>query len=79
MFKINDESPLNSIKEFIRDFKTEGYFITFTKHFNLQIMLENPKTERPETIESSEEWITDFLLPDCVKRRMEEIAHGTMA
>ena len=41
-FNINDENPLNSIKEFIKDFKTGGHFITFTKHFNLQIMLKNP-------------------------------------
>ena len=58
-FKINDENPLNSIKEFIKDFKTKGYFITFTKHFNLQIILKNPETEEqeteePETIESAE-------------------------
>ena len=79
VFKINDENPLNSIKEFIKDSKTEGYFITFTKHFNLQIMLEKPETERPVTIESEEEWITNFFLPDCVKRRMEEIAHEAMA
>ena len=83
-FKIHDENPLNSIKEFIKDFKTEGYFVTFTKHFNLQIILKNPETEEPETeepetIESAEEWITNFFLPDCVKRRMIEIAHGTMA
>ena len=64
MFKINDENPLNPIKEFIKDFKTEGYFITFTKHFNLQIMLKNPETEEPETIESAEEWTTNFMLPD---------------
>ena len=44
-FKINDENPLNSIKEFIKDCKTEGYFITLTKHFDLQIIL---KTEKPE-------------------------------
>ena len=84
VFKINDENPLNSIKEFIKDFKTEGYFITFTKHFNLQIILknpetENPETECPETIESAEEWITHFMIPDCVRRRMEEIAYGAMA
>ena len=50
-FKINDENPLNSIKEFIKDFKPEGYFITFTKHFNLQINLKNPETEELETEE----------------------------
>ena len=44
-FKINDENPLNSIKEFAKDFKTEGYFITFTKHFNLQIFLEDAEIE----------------------------------
>ena len=43
VFKINDENPLNSIKEFIKDFKTEGYFITFTKHFNLQLYLKTRK------------------------------------
>ena len=42
-------------------------------------MLKNPETVRPETIESAEELIKNFLLPDCVKRRMEEIAHGAMA
>ena len=85
-FKINDENPLNSIKEFIKYFKTEGYFITFTKHFNRLILLKTenletiePKTEEPETIENLEEWVTNFMLPDCVKRRMEEIAYGAMA
>ena len=34
-FKINDENPLNSIKNCIKDFEDEGYFITFTQHFNL--------------------------------------------
>ena len=42
-FKINEYHPLNSIKQFIKDFKTEGYFITFTKHFSLQIF--SRKTE----------------------------------
>ena len=55
-FKINDQNPLNSIKEFVKDFKTESYFLTFTKHFNLQFFLEDPKTEEeteiPDTIES---------------------------
>ena len=57
-FKINDESPLNFITEFVKDFKTEGYFLTFTKHFNLQFFLKDPKTEEeteiPDTIESGE-------------------------
>ena len=83
-FKINDENPLKkSIKEFIKDFKTEGYFITFTKHFNLEIILKTPKTEeweteRPDTIESAEEWLMNFFMPECVTRRMEEIAYETM-
>ena len=81
-FKINDENPLNSIKEFVKDFKTEGYFITFTKHFNLQIFLEDPitkeKTERPNTIEGAEEWLMNYFLPECVKKRMEEIAQEYM-
>ena len=58
-FEINDENPLNSITEFVKDFKTEGYFITFIKHFNLQILLEDPKTEeeteRTDTIESEKQ------------------------
>ena len=77
-FKINDENPLNSIKEFIKDFKTKGYFSTFTKHFNLQIILKTEKPE-PETEENPEESLMNFFLPDCVKRRMEEIAHEAMA
>ena len=40
---------------------------------------ENPETEEPETIESAEEWITNYMLPDCVRRRMEEIAYEAMA
>ena len=77
-FKINDENPLkNSIKEFIKDFKTEGYFITFTKNFNLHIILktEESETERPDTTESAEEWIRNFMMPECVTRRKEEIAY----
>ena len=81
-FKINDENPLNSIKELVKDFKTEGYFITFTKHFNLQIFLEDPEieeeTELPDTIEGAEEWLKNFFLPDCVKKRAEEIAREAM-
>ena len=74
-FKFSDEIPLNSFKKFIKEFKTEGYFITFTKHFNLLILL---KTEIPETFENSESEILNFFLPDCVKRRMEEIAGEAM-
>ena len=81
-FKINDENPLNSIKEFVKDFKSEGYFLTFTKHFNLQIFLEDPKTEkkpeRPNTIEGAEEWLMNYFFPECVKKRMEEIAQEDM-
>ena len=84
-FKINDENPLNSIKEFIKDFKTEGYFITFAKRFNLQIKLKtkkletkNPETEDSETIENLENRIMNFFLPDCVKRRMGEIINEAM-
>ena len=76
-FKINDENPLNSIAEFVKDFKTEGYFLTFTKHFNLQIFLKDPKTEeeteRPDTIEGVEERFMNYFLPECVMRRMQEI------
>ena len=83
-FKINDENPLNSIKEFIKDFKSEDYFITFTKHFNLQIILKNPETkepetEEPDTIEIAEKWLTNFMSPDCVWRRMEETAYEALA
>ena len=84
-FKINDENPLKSIKEFIGDFKTEGYFVTFTKHSNLLILLKTEKaepieleTEEPETIENLENQIMKFFLPDCVKRRMEEIAYESI-
>ena len=59
----------------MKEFKTEGYFITFTKYFNLLILL---KTEIPETFENSESEILNFFLPDCVKRRMEEIAGEAM-
>ena len=75
-FKINDENPLNSIKEFVKD------FITYTKHFNLQIFLEDPKTEEEtetlDTIESAEEWLRIFFLPECVQRRAQEIAQEAM-
>ena len=74
-FKINDENPLNSFKKFIKKFKTEGYFITFTKHFNLLIL---PKNKISETFKNSESEILNFFLPDCVKRGMEEIAGEAM-
>ena len=81
-FKINDENPLNSIKKFVKDFKTEGYFLTFTKHFNLQIFLEDPKTKKeteiPNTIESAEEWLMNYFLPECVEKRIEEMAQEHM-
>ena len=84
-FKINDENPSKSIKELIGDFKSEGYFITFTKHFNLLILLKTEKpepieleSEEPETIENLENQIMKFFLPDCVKRRMEEIAYESI-
>ena len=60
--------------------KNKGYFFTFIKHFNLQIRLktEEPETEEvteePETEEVTEEPIIKFLLPDCVKRRLDELA-----
>ena len=52
-FKINDENPLNSIKEFIKGFEDEGYFITFSRHFNLIILLKSKNWELSE--EDSEE------------------------
>ena len=40
-FKINDENPFHSIKNFIKDFEDEGYFLTFSQHFNLIILLKS--------------------------------------
>ena len=53
-FKINDENPLNSIKNFIKDFEDEGHFTTFTRHFNFFYLLKNQNSE-PLKEESEEE------------------------
>ena len=47
-FKINDENPLNSIKNCMKDFEDEGYFITFTQHFNLLFLLKSQNSEESE-------------------------------
>ena len=44
-FKINDENPLNSIKDFIKDFEDDGYFLTFTRHFNFLFLLKSQNSE----------------------------------
>ena len=54
-FKINDENPLNSIKNFIKDFEDEGYFLTFTRHFNLLFLLKSQNSEPLREEESEEE------------------------
>ena len=56
-FKINDENPLNSIKNFIKDFEDDGYFLTFTRRFNLLFLLKSRNSEplREEREESEEE------------------------
>ena len=55
-FKINDENPLNSIKKFIKDFEDEGYFLTFSRHFNLISLLKSQNSEPlQESGEESEE------------------------
>ena len=70
-FKLNDENPLTSIKNFIRNLKNRGYFYTFIKHFNFQIRLktEEPEAEEPEEelTTEEEEVILNLYLPDCVK------------
>ena len=75
-FKINDENPLTTIKKFIKNMKNEGYFFTFIKHFNLQIRLKTEELETKEVTEEpeTEEQVINFLLPDCVKRRLNELA-----
>ena len=44
-FKINDENPLNSIQEFIKDFKSEDYFITLPNILIFKLFL---KTRKPK-------------------------------
>ena len=51
-FKINDENPLNSIENFIKDFEDEGYFLTFSRHFNLIFLL---KSQNSGPLKESEE------------------------
>ena len=53
-FKINDENPLISIKNFIKDFEDDGYFLTL--RFNLLFLLKSQNSEeREENEEESEE------------------------
>ena len=54
-FKINDENPLNSIKNFIKDFEDEGYFLTSTRHFNLLLLLKFQNSEPLREEESEQE------------------------
>ena len=51
-FKINDENPLNSINNFIKDFEDKVYFLTFSQHFNLIFL---PKSQNSRPLEESEE------------------------
>ena len=53
--KINDENPLNSIKNFIKDFEDEGYFLTFTRRFNLLFLLKSQNSEPLSEEEGEEE------------------------
>ena len=53
-FKINDENPLNSIKNF-KDFEDEGHFLTFTRHFNLLFLLKKSQNSEPLREESEQE------------------------
>ena len=80
-FKINDENPLNSIKNFIKDFEDEGYFLTFTRHFNLLFLLKSqnsePLREEESEEESEEEKIINtsksFKSDECVIRLTEPL------
>ena len=59
-FKINNENPLNSIKNFIKDFEDEGYFLTFSRHFNLIFLL---KSQNSEPLEESEGEVSPLSPP----------------
>ena len=69
-FKINDENPLNSIKNFIKDFEDESYFLTFTWCFNLLFLLKSQNSEPMREEESEEEKIINtsksFKSDECV-------------
>ena len=71
-FKIDYENPLNSIKKCIKDIEDEGYFLTFTHHFNLLFLLKSqilgPLREESEEEREEKKINTSksFKSDDCV-------------
>ena len=70
-FKINDGNLLNSIKNCIKDFEDEGYFISFTQHFNLLFLLKSQNSEekiinRSKSFKSDECVICLINLPNVL-------------